>query len=675
MDEDKELLALGAEAHDNELESLGAEPYVPSPEEQAKVAAYMMKPQPSMGESALAGAEQGLTFGFADEMGGALGAGLEGTAEAIKQKSLRPLGDQNLMNLYAEYRDMNRKKYDEAAAANPGSFGVGNVAGGALLPVGAFGQVGKLGKAADLGQKVRAGTALGMGTGGIAAAGTTDAPLMSGEFAQDVAGGIGMGTVLGGGLPLVGAAAKGTFGYGKSLASPVIKGFKQGIRGVNLLDDEAEKGIQGQIANYGRDLSADIKVQLDDLGRQKNELIREAQESGMQVDPQKIDEFMNSRLGQDVDTNLPEVKREIEQFREMLRTAQQGPMVDKSNRVFYGADKTQKGKFEDLFVQKQAEQILAPGSTNPEPLEVIFEATDVPNKTIGVIRQKMYDDMGNFSGWRKVASKLMDSDEAAKFKDVTEQVRAGGKDLRDPKQLYQLYKDLKQKSGFGDYSFKSQEAQKMAGESMKDVQGMLRGTVPGLANTDAKIASLKQGANVLGMEDTVQVDTQGMMNKVIDLINNQEKTGPAGSKAREQLQMFVNSIRAEHPGLAKSVESKIKDLGEQAIMSKAVGGIVEPGIVSTAKRGAAAVGNIAGYGVHKLTKLPPEAWVQKSQEILSKAGNSPAAQQLAKIVGTLPDKPERERNAILFGLMQNPAYRQWLNPPPETPIPGEEPIQ
>lgn len=628
-----------------------------APEEQEKVTAYLKSQQPSEAESTLRGAEQGLAFGFADELGGAMGAGLEGFTNAAKQGRL-PY-DSELENLYAEYRDANRKRYKSAEEAHPNYFTAGAIGGGALVPAGAFGKMGQLASKATLGEKVAKGIGMGVTAGGLQGAGSSEAPVMSGEFARDVYQGGKTGGLVGGGLPITGAAAKGVYDIGKSIASPITKGFKQGIRGINLLGDDAERAIQTEIADYGKGLSSEIQDTLNTLGKQKTDLIREAQESGMQVDPTKIDEFINSRLGGDVKSNLPEVQRELEQFREMLRTAKQGPMVERDTRQFYGDGKTQIGKFEDLFVQKKMEQMLAPGSSTSVPMEVIYEPTDVANKTMGVIRQAMYDDMGNFAGYKKIASKLMDSDEAAKFKDITENVRAGGRDLSKPEELYQLYKDLKQKSSYGDYSFKSQEAQKATSGSVKDVQGLLRNSIDGLEATDAKIASLKRGASLLGMEDTVNVDKQQMMNKVIDLINRQEQVGATGAKARQQLAEFAIAIRAEHPGLAKSVESKIKDLGEQAIASKAVAGIVQPGVVSTIKRSAVAAGNVAGQAVYKMAKLPPEALVARAQQIGAKGGK--AAQELSRIIGSLPDKNERERNAILFGLMQNPAYRQYLN--------------
>ncbi len=656
-----------------------------SDEDSQAIANYMSKPQQNTEmQSALRGVEQGLLFDHADELGGLMGSAMElpgKVSDAVSQRSLAPLGDQKLLDTYREYRDFNRDRYKTAQEENPkaylgGQFGggtLGALAGGmALRGAGAAAGTANAAQKLSLGEKVGQGIKVGAGAGAVQSAGTSEAPVMSGEFARDVAVGTGVGSLAGATLPVGMAAGSKAIDVGGVIASPVVKGFKQGMRNINLLGDEAEKGIQANIAKYGRGLGKEVEDSLNELGKQKNLLIKEAQDNGVQVDPAKIDAFIDTRLSKDVQSNLPEVQREMEQFREMLRTAKQGPMVEKDTRMFYGDGKTQLGKFEDLFVQKKMEQMLVPGSSSSVPMEVIYEQTDIPNKTMGIIRQPMYDDMGNFSGYKKIASKLMDTDEAAKFKDITENVRGGGRDLSKPEELYQLYKDLKQKSSYGDYSFKSQEASKETGDAMKDVQTLLRESVGGLKQTDAKIASLKQGSTVLGIEDTKNIDSQKLMNKVIDLVNQQENVGPTGSKAREKLHEFANAIRAEHPELAKRVETQIKDMGEQAFMSKGISGLSDLGKANTYKRMAGAAGNVVGLGVYNLSKAPPERVRQVFTTAASKMGNTRAAQEMANIGEKFLAADQTRRNAILFGLMQNPAYKRLLEPEIGIEAAGEE---
>lgn len=711
-----------------------------APEEKSKVAEYMKSQEPDMGEAALRGAEQGLLFNFADELGSGIGAG----TEAVYNAATGNPEAQKLSDLYNEYLKFNRERYKAAEQAHPMTYTLGAIGGGSLVPTSVLGKVGMLGKTAPFSEKVIKGAAIGGLGGGLSGAGGSEAPIMSGEFARDVYQGAKYGTALGAGLPMAAEAGKFAAKGAKAIASPVLKGAQQGLRGVNLLGDEAEKQIQSNIASYGKELTGTIEGKLNELGRLKKEIVEQAEASGVRINSGDIDDMIAARLGNDPATNLPEVKREMEQFKELLRTAKEGPLVQKTERVFFGDRPTKIEQFKQqasakqqlqnlnqvnpgmvestpdsefykkvaskvidnddqeaidqlkaLLAQKQAEQRALPGAdTNPlelvfeptgvqnqqvgiirqkqfnpgqttlpkaapQPYEMIFQQTDDPNTVLGVIRQPIMDESGNVVNYKTVQSKLLPKEEAAKFKDITVESRAGGQDLTKPSELLQLYKDLKQKSTYGDYSFKSQEAQKAAGQTIQDVQGLLRSAVPGLEETDAKIASLKRGAKAIGMEDTMDFDPQKMMNKVIDLINKQETVGGTGGKARQQLAEFVGAIKDHHPELAAQVDAKIKDLGEQAITSKAVAGIVQPGVVNTIKRSAVAAGNAVGFTLHELGKVPPQQLTEMGQRILN-SQPSQAAQAVGSALIKAATEPARSRNAILFGLMQNPAYRQYL---------------
>jgi hypothetical protein len=85
-------------------------------------------PQWSKAESFGQGALQGVTAGFSDELGGALGAGMEKLAGNPDNKSLK--------DLYKEYRDMHRQRNEQAHEQNPGYNLAGNITGavgGAVL--------------------------------------------------------------------------------------------------------------------------------------------------------------------------------------------------------------------------------------------------------------------------------------------------------------------------------------------------------------------------------------------------------------------------------------------------------------------------------------------------------------------------------------------------------------
>lgn len=102
----------------------------------------------SKGKSALKGAEQGLTFGFADEIGAGIETGLDKTqalmnyfgladespsqvnARLKKEGFTGDIGPTSAGEYFDKSLSENRKMYDEAKKANPKSFMGGNIAGG-----------------------------------------------------------------------------------------------------------------------------------------------------------------------------------------------------------------------------------------------------------------------------------------------------------------------------------------------------------------------------------------------------------------------------------------------------------------------------------------------------------------------------------------------------------------
>lgn len=173
-------------------------------------------------ESLGLGVVQGVTAGFADEVGGAIGA-------------LSP----NMT--YQEARDKLRDKFNTAEEANPKTFLGGNIAGGVgslFIPGGAAGQVArftgaaaKAGKAASTVAKGAEAVTLGqrLGTaaklGALQSAGMSEADLTKGqikEFGEDVAEGatIGAATDL-----LTMGAGKVLGSTGKAIKKQVTKYF------------------------------------------------------------------------------------------------------------------------------------------------------------------------------------------------------------------------------------------------------------------------------------------------------------------------------------------------------------------------------------------------------------------------------------------------------------------
>lgn len=237
---------LGAEPVDD-FADLGAEPI-----EEASTSSSPM----SKTESALEGAKAGLTFGFADEAEGGVGAAMDAGQQLLNKLGLTgpsvsqvneqlasqgfkgDVGPTDTEGLYKEFRDASRAKATQAQEDNPMSFFAGNLAAVAALPLGALNAA----KGAPLLTQMGRGAAVGAGMGALTGAGTSDADLLEGDVAglgTDVAGGATMGAALGGAIPAaIGGIKGGAKLIGESIPETSKQAFKRGLEGINTTSKE-----------------------------------------------------------------------------------------------------------------------------------------------------------------------------------------------------------------------------------------------------------------------------------------------------------------------------------------------------------------------------------------------------------------------------------------------------
>jgi hypothetical protein len=186
--------------------------------------------QPGMLESLARGAAQGATFGFGDELVGALEGGYN-TLTGDK-----PLSIDAMLANYTKSRDESRAANKKAEAANPLSYLGGNLAG-AIAPALLTGGASAGAEAAGLGAKIAQGAKLGLGTGVLTGAGMSE-----GDNVTDVAKDAAMGGVLGGVggavIPVAGAAlGKGAEKVGETLSNATT-GAKNFL--ANRVEDAAD---------------------------------------------------------------------------------------------------------------------------------------------------------------------------------------------------------------------------------------------------------------------------------------------------------------------------------------------------------------------------------------------------------------------------------------------------
>lgn len=202
------------------------------------------RPSRSMAGSALEGAAQGLTFGFSDELEGAVRAGIG-----------KLTGDQRSFGeLYDEGVAVPRQRIKEARQDNPVSFGVGEIGSAVALPLGAarLGIRGAMAAASGrgLGARSLAGAKEGAVYGGLYGAGTAEGGI------SDRLTGAGTGAAIGSAL---GAAMPGAVDVAGAVGSRLAQPFRPATTvaseklGEAIARDNPAGGLQ-QFAERVRDL-------------------------------------------------------------------------------------------------------------------------------------------------------------------------------------------------------------------------------------------------------------------------------------------------------------------------------------------------------------------------------------------------------------------------------------
>lgn len=199
--------------------------------------------EPTVGalEAGMRGLEQGTTAGVADEIGGAIGAGLEYAFGPEDVTAPQDEGElEKLKRLYQEYRDANRDRYQEAQEAQPGAYFAGDIAGGVGMGL----------AAAPLAAGVKGAAALGA----IEGLGRSEADLTEGEFGE-AAVDVGLGAGLGF------AGGKAGQKLGKILSKPSLKQTAESFR--KSADEQAMKVIGASSKDFSKEIGKGLSSRPD----------------------------------------------------------------------------------------------------------------------------------------------------------------------------------------------------------------------------------------------------------------------------------------------------------------------------------------------------------------------------------------------------------------------------
>ena len=544
-------------------------------------------PEPiSKTESALRGAAQGASLGFADE--------LTGGGEAVLDKILGK--DGNLSDLYSKHRDESRQAYKAAEEENPLTSFAGSLVGGIASPI-------PLGSTKTVGQALLSGAKLGA----LAGLGSSEKEITNPDILKDV----GMGAGVGGAL---GAAGK---GIGKALeaagGTDVGKAYAYGKAGERLQGKEARQRVGNEVVDFAGKTGKDIQDEMLQAAKAKAGMLDEAEATGEKMD---LTDLLTNHYKEEVEKLPKSFTSEGDAARASLnqpieRAKELNPLYNKASK---------------------------------EPAEGIGGLMDETYGNPDVTHTEVPEDL-KF----EMSPKEIDSFRRALGRLGFE------KDLKDD-QVVALAKRLS-----GKVSERLNTEPEMFGSINAET-----GLNP-LGEANKKIQSLNSAQDIFNVGKGI--DELGSEKALTPLLQRLESENVSSDVARSQFEKGIGALKEANPELGSGIEKQGMALADKYAVTK---GINKPfsftgNPAEMTKRIMGPAANVLGLGVNAVkntapAKIASTAFNAAPEYINGLAMKLEAKQsKFAPVLRQLAGETDIKRKAMMFSLMQQPAFREAIN--------------
>lgn len=727
------------------------------------------EPKPSKLESLGRGARQGATMGFADELSGAVGTGLDvgqrllnelGLAgpspsqigEQLKSKGVTgDVGPTDTMEMYQTLRDEERAAEKAAMEANPLTYGAGTVAGGIaaspLMPSALTAPI-QAAKGAGLGARVAAGAASAIPTGLVAGAGLSEADLTQGNIkglGEDILTGGLTGAAVGGAIPLAGA----TLGKTKQAAGAIFpeqmkEAFKKGQAGIDITSPEFYEETTKKALQTSEDIAAPIiqkiekqqatnaaKVaQLDDqlnaLNKQTENAVKlgEARQIAQNADDIKAIDKETVGLAKNIQKRVFDVKKELGKQYDEIDAAAEATGVIPENRDIIGnfqetltnmsgLPETEVNSIMKKMIPVLGDRTIQGFRNTKQALSNYFEhanpvvrraakqaysnlktnyANDLTQAGHGGIANRLADTNKRWSAVNELEeqflSNLKPSRVTGEIEASPDTIRAiskaGGKNaiemaeteqlgklmnVLDPEQAQQTMSQMQQMAGrVAEAKAFKPEVPVLPNPEVARLEAMLAQAklekpkaIPGLDVSTSNPAALKD--ELLSLIPKVNIKSgdevaEKRIAQIFDFIKKEQGEEAANKLQQEvsglakdiNLRNLANKQRDKLPGTLTEVGEKVAG-GALGLANKAGMMVTQPRNTTKLKD------TVLKKGVKTLTESTPE---QLDEVATAMQTLGPEGAGFAKVLSEAKSKNVNSKNAIIFGLMQQPKFREML---------------
>lgn len=708
-------------------------------------------------KSAVEGGRQGMTLGFADEGVGAVGAGLDSVQALLNDLGIASespsqvnaklkaqgftgdIGPTDSAGMYSQMRDEDRAQSEAAMKANPGSFIGGAMAGGLattpLMPTSILAPIAGVAKTAPLATKVLTGAGNAARMGAITGLGSSKAEDLAG-MVEDTAAGMGTGMVVGGAIPVAGAALTGAKDKiastaGKILPESVKDAYQRGKEGINIAGQEFYDTTTKRLKDVVDDVSSVV------TGKSKSQQAANAKEiSNLDNKLMRIEGDTKSAIARGEERAAVQTEKDVaaQQVKELgLAEKIQGRIADLRGRLGKRYEKIDKVA-EKLGISPENRDVIGGlqeeivrNSNLPESQgnalmnkiapylgkkdmdsyrglkQELSKLFDNDNRVVSRAAKKAYADLRNnyineFNqrGYTDLANRITETnkrwgaamqleddffsnvrkpDQLADRDTLSTMAKFGGKDSKqiadankaaellntlDPKQAPGLIKSM---TGLADEGAALKAAKNVVPELPNPEIARLQGILEqAKAKTPAKI----EGLNLNSEEAALKNELSGLlpkfgMNTAQDVAENKlgqtmdflgKEKGPEYiQKLQETLKPLNKDIQLRN--LVNGVKDSSLPINKLDLASKIAGGSIKAAnkagkVVSSAEQ-------FLQKGVKKLSDANPEQLQVLGSRL---ATTGPEGEQYAKVLEQAAGKNVQSRNAIIFGLMQQPGFRK-----------------